>query len=125
MILLLDTHALLWWLAGDPQLNGDAVESIASPTNDVLVSAASIWEIEIKRALGRLRVPDSYVDAIERSALASLPILVSDAVRAGRLPRHHADPFDRMLVAQAIRLDAVIITRDRAFGPYGVPVLAA
>ena len=125
MILLLDAHALLWWLADDPTLEAPASAAIASPANEVLVSAATVWEIEIKRALGKLAAPDGLVDAIEASSLGSLPILATDGERAGRLPAHHRDPFDRMLVAQALRIDAVIVTRDSAFEPYGVDVLAA
>lgn len=98
----------------------NAAAAIATPANDVVVSAASIWEIEIKQALGRLQVPETWLDAIERSGFSALPILATDAVLAGRPPRHHPDPFDRMLIAQAIRLDAVIVSRDTAFAPYGV-----
>jgi len=125
VILLLDAHALLWWLADDPTLSDEARAAIAAPANDVLVSAGTVWEIGIKRALGKLSAPDGLVDAIEASSLGSLPILATDAERAGRLPAHHRDPFDRMLVAQASRLDAVIVTRDAAFAPYDVNVLAA
>src|SRR3989442_1629696 len=82
-------------------------------------------ELEIKRALGKLEAPDGLVDAIEASALQALPISLEDAERAGRLPPHHRDPFDRMLVAQAVRLDAVIVSRDEAFAPYGPEVLRA
>jgi PIN domain nuclease of toxin-antitoxin system len=125
VILLLDAHALLWWLADDATLEAATRAAIASPANDVLVSAATVWEIEIKRALGKLSAPDGLVDAIEASSFDSLPILATDGERAGRLPAHHRDPFDRMLVAQAVRLDAVIVTRDSAFEPYGVNVLSA
>jgi PIN domain nuclease of toxin-antitoxin system len=125
VIILLDAHALLWWLADDPTLNDDARAAIAAPANDVLVSAGTVWEIEIKRALGNLTAPDGLVAAIEASSLGSLPILATDGERAARLPAHHRDPFDRMLVAQALRLDAVIVTRDAAFAPYEVNVLAA
>ena len=125
MILLLDAHALLWWLADDATLQAGARAAIASPANDVLVSAATVWEIEIKRALGKLEAPDGLVDAIDASALQALPISLEDAERSGRLPSHHRDPFDRMLVAQAIRLDAVIVSRDDAFAPYGLDVLRA
>ena len=125
MILLLDAHALLWWLADDATLQADARAAIASPANDVLVSAATVWEIEIKRTLGKLEAPDGLVDAIDASALQALPISLEDAERSGRLPSHHRDPFDRMLVAQAIRLDAVIVSRDDAFAPYGLDVLRA
>jgi PIN domain nuclease of toxin-antitoxin system len=125
VILLLDAHALLWWLADDETLKAAARAAIASPANDVLVSAATVWEIEIKRALGKLQAPDGLVDAIEASAFQALPISPTDAERAGRLPPHHRDPFDRMLVAQAMRLDAVIVSRDDAFAPYGLEVLPA
>lgn len=125
MILLLDAHALLWWLADDATLQADARAAIASPANDVLVSAATVWEIEIKRALGKLKAPDGLVDAVEASGFQALPISLEDAERSGRLPPHHRDPFDRMLVAQAIRLDAVIVSRDDAFAPYGLDVLRA
>jgi PIN domain nuclease of toxin-antitoxin system len=125
VILLLDAHALLWWLADDPTLQAAARAAIASPTNDALVSAATVWEIEIKRALGKLQAPDGLVDAIEASDFQALPISLGDAERAGRLPPHHRDPFDRMLVAQAMRIDAVIVSRDDAFAPYGLDVLPA
>jgi PIN domain nuclease of toxin-antitoxin system len=125
VILLLDAHALLWWLADDPTLARDAHAAIAAPSNEVLVSAASVWEIEIKRALGKLSAPVGLVDAIDASAIGSLPITAVDAERAACLPPHHRDPFDRMLVAQALRLDAVIVSRDVAFPPYGVNVLVA
>jgi len=125
VILLLDAHALLWWLADDETLEAAARAAIASPANDVLVSAATVWEIEIKRALGKLQAPDGLVDAIEASAFQALPISLTDAERAGRLPPHHRDPFDRMLVAQAMRLDTVIVSRNDAFAPYGLEVLPA
>jgi PIN domain nuclease of toxin-antitoxin system len=125
VILLLDAHAILWWLADDPILDRSAHAAIRDPANDVLVSAASVWEIEIKRAIGKLDAPDGLVDAIESAGFGSIPITLADAERAGRLPAHHRDPFDRMLVAQAGRLDAVIVTRDSAFGAYQVETLTA
>ena len=125
MILLVDANALLWWLADDPGLDAAAARSIADPTNDVIVSAATIWEIEIKRALGKLRAPEGLVQVVEQAGFDALPITGSDAERAARLPAHHRDPFDRMLVAQADRLDATIVSRDAAFEPYGVAVIRA
>lgn len=125
MILLLDAHTLLWWLADDPDLAEPAREAIRDPGNDVLVSAASVWEIEIKRALGKLAAPDGVVEAIEIAGFDAIPITATDAELAGRLPPHHRDPFDRMLVAQSRRLDAVVVTRDGSFAPYGVEVLPA
>jgi PIN domain nuclease of toxin-antitoxin system len=125
LILLLDAHALLWWLADDPTLRPPARAAIRDPSNDVLVSAGSVWEIEIKRALGKLTAPPGLLKAIDAADFGTLPITGADAERAGRLPPHHRDPFDRMLVAQATRLDAMIVTRDEQFGPYGVNVLPA
>lgn len=125
MILLLDAHALLWWLADDPQLDSAAARSIADPANAVLVSAATVWEIEVKRVAGRLQAPAELLDAIGRSGMDTLPITALDAVTAAELPMHHGDPFDRMLVAQAQRLDALIVSRDRALHAYDVEVLPA
>lgn len=125
MILLLDAHALLWWLADDPQLDAAATRSIADPMTDVLVSAATVWEIEVKRAAGRLRAPAPLLDAIRETGMDTLPVTAVDAVAAAGLPLHHGDPFDRMLVAQAQRLDALIVSRDRALRAYDVNVLPA
>ena len=125
MILLLDAHALLWWLADDPQLDAAATRSIADPLTGVLVSAATVWEIEVKRAAGRLRAPTPLLDAIRESGMDTLPVTALDAVTAAALPMHHGDPFDRMLVAQAQRLDALIVSRDRALQEYDVDVLPA
>jgi PIN domain nuclease of toxin-antitoxin system len=124
VILLLDAHALLWWLADDPTLSRPARAAIRSPVNDVLVSAASVWEIEIKRALGKLEAPDGLIEAIASAGFGSIPITPADATRAARLPTHHRDPFDRMLVAQATHLDAIIVSRDSSFAAYDVEVLA-
>jgi PIN domain nuclease of toxin-antitoxin system len=125
VILLLDANALLWWLADDPTLSLHARRAIADPNTDVLVSAASVWEIQIKRAIGKLTAPDGIVAAVDSAGFVGLPITMGDAEEAGRLPPHHRDPFDRMLVAQAQRLDAVIATRDTVFAAYGVEILAA
>ena len=125
MILLLDAHALLWWLDDNPALSADARGAIADPSNDVLVSAATVWQIEIKRVLGKLDAPDGLVDVLESAGLGSLPITLRDAESAARLPAHHRDPFDRMLVAQAQRLDALLVTRDPAFAHYEVESLRA
>lgn len=125
MILLLDAHTLLWWVSNDPGLAVDARSAIASDLNHVLVSAATIWEIETKRALGRLDSPAGLVDAVEQLGFDIVAVTGRDAERAAALPMHHRDPFDRMLVAQATRLDAVLVSRDRALDAYGVAVLPA
>ncbi len=125
MKLLLDTHALLWWLQDDPTLDSRTRATINDPDSWVAVSAATAWEIAIKEAVGKLRAPEDLAAALAQNNLAELPITVSHAVRAGALPRHHADPFDRMLIAQAELEGLTIVTRDPYFGLYGVPLLAA
>jgi PIN domain nuclease of toxin-antitoxin system len=122
--LLLDTRALLWWLA-DEELTAEARALIADPENAVTVSAASAWEISIKQALGKLTAPDDLDQQILDSDFAPLPISIRHAMVAGRLPRHHDDPFDRMLIAQAQLEELTILTRDKRFGDYDVRVAAA
>ena len=124
MRLLLDTHALLWWLA-DEGLNAQAREAIADPANLVAVSAASAWEISIKKALGKLAVPDDLEQQVRTGGFAPLPISIAHGIAAGRLPRHHEDPFDRMLIAQALAEGLTIVTRDKHFEDYGVTLLEA
>ena len=124
MKLLLDSHAFLWWLADAPELSPSARASVADPNNLVLVSAATIWEVEIKRALGRLEVGSAdLVYEIEANGFGELPIRARHAAAAAGLPRHHGDPFDRMLVAQSQVEGLVCVTRDPAFESYGVPCL--
>lgn len=125
MRLLLDTRALLWWLAADPTLDGAARDAITSSDTDVVVSAAVIWEIEIKRANGRLRAPSNLLETIERGGFRELAISGAHAVAAARLPPHHADPFDRMLVAQAQLEGLTLVTRDERLRQYDVPILSA
>ena len=125
MILLLDSDVLLWSLSNVQELDSRTTRAIQDTMNDVLVSTASIWELEIKRANGKLRfAADLIVDAT-RAGFDVIPISAVDAIAAATLPAHHRDPFDRMLVAQAARLDAVIVSRDRSFGAYDVHVLSA
>jgi PIN domain nuclease of toxin-antitoxin system len=125
MRLLVDSHALLWWLAGDERLSTGARSEIESPESQVLVSAAAVWEIEIKRAAKRLRAPSDLLSVLERLGVGLIPITAQHAVAAARLPAHHADPFDRMIVAQA-RLDGLtLVTRDTRMSMYDVPILPA
>lgn len=126
MNLLLDTHAFLWWLADDPGLGGEARRAIAERSSVIHVSAATVWEIAIKQALGKLEVasPD-LVEEISANGFVELPITSRHALRAGGLPRHHDDPFDRMLVAQAAAEGLTLVSRDRSFAAYGVPILPA
>lgn len=124
MKLLLDSHAYLWWLADDPALSDAARVAISDPGNVVLVSAATIWEVEIKRALGRLDAGSAdLVAEIEANRFAELPVRAAHAAAAARLPAHHGDPFDRMIIAQAQVDGLVCVTRDAAFDAYGVATL--
>lgn len=124
MKLLLDTHVLLWWLADDTRLSETAANAIGNDANPVLVSAATVWEIEIKRAKGALTAPDDVIEQIDAAGFDPLPITAAHARHAGRLPRHHDDPFDRMLVAQAAAEDATLVTSDGAIPRYGPAVLS-
>ena len=123
MNLLLDTHILLWWLAADPYLPTAAGEAIASTDNVVVVSAASAWEVAIKKAVGRLDAPDDLLDALDANNFDTLPITVAHAVAAGGLPTHHSDPFDRMLIAQARAEHLVLVSVDTRFRRYDVELL--
>lgn len=123
MSLLLDTHALLWWLAGDP-IEPKASARIADPAVLVAVSAASVWEVGIKAALGKLRFDGSIAVEARRGGFESLAISFAHAELAGGLPQHHRDPFDRMLIAQAQLEKLTIVTRDPEFAAYDVEVLA-
>lgn len=124
MNLLLDAHAFLWWLDAAQELSVQARAAIADPSNMVQVSAATIWEIEIKRALGRLDVGDAdLVAEIQVNRFAELPVAARHAEVAARLPPHHTDPFDRMLVAQTQVEGLVCVTRDPAFARYGIACL--
>ncbi len=125
MRLLLDTHAILWWLASDRRLNADTREVIEQPETDPVVSAAVIWEIETKRAAGRLKAPSGVLETVESMGIKLLPITAAHAVAAARLPSHHFDPFDRMLVAQAQLEGLTLVTRDERLGAYDVPILPA
>ncbi len=124
MKLLLDTHALLWWLAGDEQLARPAHDAIAQ-TQVVVVSAASAWEVGIKQALGKLTGPDDLRTEIVTNGFTPLEISVEHALSAAGLPPHHDDPFDRMLIAQARIEGLTLVSRDRRFSSYDVPLLAA
>lgn len=124
MRLLLDTHVLLWWLANDPSLADEARRAIADPASVVFVSAATAWEMAIKQALGKLDAPSDLERQIEVNRFEPLAITTGNAYAAGTLPRHHDDPFDRMLVAQAMAEKLTIVTRDPRIGSYGVSTLA-
>lgn len=124
MRLLLDTHVVLWWLANDPGLGEEARAAISDPGSAVYVSAVTVWEVSIKRALGKLEAPSDLVRQIGLNRFEPLSMTSPHAHAAGALPRHHDDPFDRMLVAQAMIEDLTLLTRDSRIGLYGIGVLA-
>jgi PIN domain nuclease of toxin-antitoxin system len=122
--LLLDTHVLLWWLASEG-LSADAQNAISDPANLVAVSAASAWEISIKKSLGKLMAPDDLEQQVRTGGFFELPISIGHATAAGALARHHDDPFDRMLIAQALAEGLTVVTSDKRFRDYGVPLMPA
>jgi PIN domain nuclease of toxin-antitoxin system len=122
--LLLDTHALIWWLAADQALPSRARDAIADPSNDVFVSAASAWEIATKHRIGKL--PEAGLLAADVAGFVSeqgfieLPVTIRHGQLAGSLPGIHKDPFDRILVAQAILADMQLVSRDEILSAYGI-----
>ncbi len=122
MRLLMDTRALLWWLA-DEGLSAEVRNAVADPANLVMVSAASAWEIAVKKAVGKLIAPDDIERQVDEGGFAPLPISIAHGIAAGRLPRHHDDPFDRMLIAQAFAEGLTVVTHDKRFTEYHVPML--
>ena len=124
MNLLLDTHAVLWFVAGAAELRSAARDAIET-ADRTYVSSASIWELAVKQARGRLLAPDNLPGRLLELGFIELALGWEHARVAGELPLHHRDPFDRMLVAQAIVERLTIVTRDDMIGRYGVPVIAA
>jgi PIN domain nuclease of toxin-antitoxin system len=124
--LLLDSHAFLWWLAENPKLSSGARQAVADPSSIVHVSAATLWELSIKASLGKLDLDGAdLVEEIGENDFVELPMTARHSFAAAILPRHHDDPFDRMLVAQAQAEGLTVVTRDPAFRAYGVAVLPA
>ena len=127
MTFLLDTHALLWWLFDDPQLSATVREIVADPANDILVSAASAWEISTKHRLGKLPAADKLVKDMSawfrRAGFSELPVRIPHAQQAGSWPQPHRDPFDRMLAAQSALEDAPLLTRDDQLASFGIRVV--
>jgi PIN domain nuclease of toxin-antitoxin system len=121
--LLLDTHALLALLSSDYPLSSKAEEAMEKANTQLLVSVVSVWEIAIKRAIGKLETPEDLLARIDETETEMLTITASHANATCELPLHHSDPFDRLLIAQAKLEGCAILTRDRAFVAYGVPVV--
>ena len=121
--LLLDTHALLWWLEDSPRLDRVAYASIGASQNRVFVSAVTVWEIALKRNLGKLQAPDNLTELIWQEGFTGLPLALHHGEIAGNLPLIHRDPFDRMLVAQAQAEGLTLVTSDAALRQYDVATL--
>jgi PIN domain nuclease of toxin-antitoxin system len=120
--LLLDTHVVLWWRLDSRKMKRDVREAIAT-ADLVWVSAASAWEVAIKQRLGRLRLADPFRALVRASDFEELPVTLEHAEQLAELPLHHTDPFDRMLIAQARTHGCTVVTHDRRFEPYRVPVI--
>ena len=125
MRFLLDTHVLLWWLANDPNLSADIRDVIGNPNNICFVSAVSIWEIAIKNSIGKLRQPDDLLAVLQDNRFQILDISAVHCLRVSSLPWHHKDPFDRLLISQALVEAFVLISVDEKFKLYDVPLFTA
>ena len=123
MRLLLDTHAALWWLGGDERFGAIAAAHLTDASSDVLLSAAVVWEVAIKRSLGKLEAPGDFAATLVGAGARPLSVSIHHAAAVEQLPWHHRDPFDRLLLAQAVVERAAIVSGDTALAPYGVPIV--
>lgn len=125
MKLLLDTHTLLWWLENPDLLSEESRTAIRDGENAVYISAAVIWEIVIKRAMGKLDIPSNIEQALRANGFSALPVSIAHALAVERLPHLHKDPFDRLLIAQAIAEGLTLVTRDPNVMKYSVSYMVA
>ena len=125
MKLLLDTHVVLWAFADPDKLSTKATKAIVDGRNMVFVSAVTAWEITIKRALGKLKAPDDYEEQVRNKQFTQLDITTQHALATGTLAPVHKDPFDRLLIAQALTEHMIVVTRDSIMREYGVQTIAA
>lgn len=123
MKVLLDTHVLIWWLERSPRLSEETARVIRDPTTDVYVSMASAWEMEIKRSVGKLRTPDNLPEVLKRSHFDVVPLTFSHLDTLRSLPLLHRDPFDRILIAQALSERFTLVTNDVEIQSYNVPFI--
>ncbi len=123
MNLLLDTHILLWWLDDHALLPVNAREAIADTDNLIILSAAVVWEIRIKQGIGKLEIAPNFYAVIKEQGFEMLAITPDHAYAVGDLPKHHRDPFDRILIAQAMLEGFTLVTHDAIFNKYPIPVL--
>jgi len=117
---LLDTHILVWWLCDAKELVAEARVVIGAPTNVVFVSTVSVWELRIKEALGKVRLPADFAEVLEAQPFEQLAMTMTHAHALKKLPMHHRDPFDRMLITQARCDGLTLLTHDDVVGEYGV-----
>jgi PIN domain nuclease of toxin-antitoxin system len=120
--LLLDSNVFLWWSGRRSELSEGIVEAIVG-ADEVFLSIVTPWELELKKAIGKLTFPAGLWDKLSERGLSLLSIHLADALAAARLPMHHRDPFDRMIIAQALGRGLTVVTRDAWFASYGVPIL--
>ena len=125
MKLLLDSHIIVWWLDDSRQLTPAIRAAIIDPASHLFMSAASVWELALKIAKGQLKLPDDYVNRLRTDGFTELPVTIKHAVNSTRLPALHRDPFDRLLIAQALAEGLVLVTHDNIITRYDVPVLEA
>lgn len=123
MKLLLDTHILLWWLGDDERLSLELRAVITNPEHFIFVSAASVWEMSIKKSLGKLSVPDGLLPILKQNEFQLLSITAEHCLEIVNLPEHHKDPFDRMLIVQAQMEGMTLISQDHKFRQYNVALL--
>ncbi len=123
MKLLLDTHILLWWLIQDPKLSPTETAMITDPDNLVFVSAATAWEIAVKKMIGKLEAPDDLPAALAANNFLELPITIDHSQKLYQLPLHHHDPFDRIMVAQAMSENLILMTRDPKIALYEIKII--
>ena len=123
MKLLLDTHAALSWPAGDERFGEEAAARLSDRAAEILLSAVVVWEISIKRSLGKLDAPGDLAAMLLGAGARPLPVTLDHAAAVERLPWHHRDPFDRLLIAQAGIEGAALVSGDEALDPYGVPIV--
>ena len=123
MRLLLDTHAALWWLTDDSRLGDEAARHLGDDSNQLLLSAAVVWEVAVKRSLGQLNAPEDFAGTILSGGAHAVAVTTEHAAAVEHLPWHHRDPFDRILVAQAQIERATLVSGDEVLSAYGVPVV--
>lgn len=123
MNLLLDTHILLWWLDNNEKLPEKYLKVISNSNNICFISSATIWEISIKSALGKLEIPDNFTDILQDEGFSELPVSWKHAAMVRQLPFHHKDPFDRLIIAQTIVEDFTLLTVDKIIPQYCIKIL--